>query len=238
MNFSQLTTQNPQTTLGELSLLTCDTCGKQETYKLEHHHLTNETLCEECYTDLDEDLVFSPHTDMRPQIKSHYKPDGSQENLMATAVSVQVVNQDRLQSFIADKDQLGDCWPSSLLMWWKMRKIGASRMRGKRNIEQTINDPDNQYHYWVENKGLVFEEMSGIRRIIPKDEYYRINKIVEAEAAEACGIHTDEYPKADRKLMRNLDERQLINIVVGMLRKYGRTDAEILFDLNITKKNK
>lgn len=228
MNYLRLTAQNPQATLKELSLLTCDTCGKLEKYKLQHNHLTDITLCDDCYTDPDEDRV-SAGPDMRPQIKSHW-------DLMTTAVNVRVVNGDRLQSAIADKDQMGDCWPSSLLMWWKMRKIGASRMRGKRTIEQTINDPDNQYHYWVENKGLVFEEMMGIRRIIPKDEYYRINKIVEAEAAEACGIHTDEYPKADRKLMRNLDERQLINIVVGMLRKYGRTDAEILLDLNISKK--
>ena len=65
----------------------------------------------------------------------------------------------------------GDCILASYATYFKMRKNGAVRVSG---IRKAMNLDNTDYpHYWVENKGLVFDCSNGQQIIVPKKSYYK-----------------------------------------------------------------
>jgi hypothetical protein len=79
----------------------------------------------------------------------------------------------------------GTCIPDSLKTWVKMFKAGATRMRGRRFGEVC-------FHYWVENKGKVFDISGNILSIVNTDEYYKQLQVVGAEPAIYSGLFRSE----------------------------------------------
>ena len=108
----------------------------------------------------------------------------------------------------------GDCIISSFETWWKLRRIGAVRCRGKRHIERDSPDPD-ALHYWVEAKGLIYQRTNGITQIVSIDEYYRVMEITDVERSiyfdnfENPSDKTREYVASINRIL-SLDERKRV----------------------------
>lgn len=104
---------------------------------------------------------------------------------------------------------MGNCVSSSLRTYYKMRKIGAVRVRGKRcrerddDKEQGNND---NWHYWVENKGVCFDLSGGFQQIYKKDDYYRLMGVSEAQEADLGGFFSTEI-KNRMKLTEHMKYR-------------------------------
>jgi hypothetical protein len=82
-------------------------------------------------------------------------------------------------------DGKGTCVPDSLRYWVKLAKAGATRMRGQRSFGMGI-------HYWVENKGKVFDISGNKLTICKTDEYYANFEITNIETAPYSGLFIDE----------------------------------------------
>jgi hypothetical protein len=81
----------------------------------------------------------------------------------------------------------GNCVSSSLRTWYKMRNTPAIRVRGKRQRE--IEDDKEQgrndnYHYWVENKGMCFDLSGGLQQILKKEDFYKQMCVVVSQKAD------------------------------------------------------
>jgi hypothetical protein len=92
-----------------------------------------------------------------------------------------------------------NCATDSLEVYMKLRKAGAVRVKGKRYLEREINDP-RAFHYWVENKGMVFDRHGGVQVIIDKESYYKLKKITDVSIAEHNGYFKEELPITDKRL--------------------------------------
>jgi hypothetical protein len=111
-------------------------------------------------------------------------------------------------------NQGANCVWDSLELYWKLRKVGAKRVRGKRNTERKHGG----HHYWVENKGMVFELHGGVQTIMTKSLYYKSAEITDVEVAQNKCFFDDEL-KCSELLIRRLREtnddawlRRLIDI--------------------------
>jgi hypothetical protein len=90
---------------------------------------------------------------------------------------------------------MGNCVSSSLRTYYKMRKNGAVRVRGKRCRERDDDKEqgtDKNYHYWVENKGMCFDLSGGLQQIFKKEDYYRLSDISETEEADLGAFFSSE----------------------------------------------
>jgi hypothetical protein len=86
-----------------------------------------------------------------------------------------------------------NCVCDSLELFYKLKKAGAKRVRGRREIERRTGDL-LAFHFWVENNGIVFEKHGGVQTIMSKDEYYKHLKLTDIEVAEYSGFFRDELP--------------------------------------------
>lgn len=90
-------------------------------------------------------------------------------------LSQKVIDKEKLENF-ENGLEAGDCIIASLVLVIKLKNTGAVRVRGKRELER-INDKitktNENYHYWVESKDLIFDDCAGIRKIYKKDEFYK-----------------------------------------------------------------
>lgn len=95
---------------------------------------------------------------------------------------------------VVNGEEGGDCLTSSFQTWVKLRKIGAVRVRGKRNLEQLQESSGrkNSWHYWVEAKGMVYDLSSGMTLLMTIENYYKASNVVSAEYAEYVGLFDDE----------------------------------------------
>jgi hypothetical protein len=100
---------------------------------------------------------------------------------------------------------MGDCVSSSLRTWFKMRKIGAVRVRGKRCRERDDDKEqgtDKNYHYWVENKDMCFDLSGGLQQIYKKEDYYRLMSVsVSKEADLKRAFFSDELKDVNKKFL-------------------------------------
>ena len=93
--------------------------------------------------------------------------------------------------------ELANCIDDSLDNYYKLKRVGAVRVRGKRYLEREKNDP-KAFHYWVESKGYVFDKHGGVQTIVDKESYYKVKKITDVEIAEYSGFFRDELLPCDR----------------------------------------
>ena len=116
-----------------------------------------------------------------------------------------------------------DCAGDSLIIFFKLRKIGAVRVRGKRNLEQEldiIHKNKKSLHYWVESKDIVFEEHGGVQQIFEKDYYYQHLNITEVEVARAdiSGFFPNELPSSICGMsltswFKNIGDKELLALI-------------------------
>lgn len=83
-----------------------------------------------------------------------------------------------------------NCQSDSLVVWAKLRKVGANRCVGTRKSDRATGDPLNK-HYWVEVKDLVYDEHGGVRQIFKRTAYYKAMEI-ECEEKTDCGLLISE----------------------------------------------
>jgi hypothetical protein len=109
--------------------------------------------------------------------------------------------------------ELGDCWTASMRLYMKLKGAGAIRVRGNRARDRT-DVPDNPpYHYWVENKGMVFESSCGVRQIYKKTEYYDVFEVQDVQVANFGLMFDDEIPNGYEDFMEILSDNQLESLI-------------------------
>jgi hypothetical protein len=98
----------------------------------------------------------------------------------------------------------GDCKSKSLETWLKLRHLGAVRKRGKRPHVEDLNHP-KEWHFWVENKGKVFDLSGGVTQIIDAQGYYKASNMQMIQTP-TCGClfndELDEIPTQDKKIWK------------------------------------
>jgi len=108
-----------------------------------------------------------------------------------TETGVYVRNVDALQ--IAYGGLIGgDCFLSSLECYWKLRANGAVRLKGVRNNMGFVDTPENP-HYWVENKGMVFDCGGGQQKIYKSEKFYELMGITWSVEGNEWGFHLDDH---------------------------------------------
>jgi hypothetical protein len=100
----------------------------------------------------------------------------------------------------------GNCFTSSLITYYKMRRAGAIRVSGIRNALPGCDNKDYP-HYWVEQKGKVFDSSNGQLKVVPIDEFYEQMGVVDRKVGDDKGI---------LPVGKNANERQ-INAEIMMM---------------------
>lgn len=96
---------------------------------------------------------------------------------------------DKLSTALEDLEQEngGDCVGSSFKIFQKLSKVGGKRVRGLVNNKDAMVDfvgNGKYFHYWVESKGMVFDDNKYQMVIAPIDEYYKYFQITDVEYAD------------------------------------------------------
>ena len=129
--------------------------------------------------------------------------------------------------------RLGDCWTASMRYYYKLRKIGAVRMKGKRAFDRLTEEQEKKenrytkphYHYWVENKGIVFEEHSGVQQIFKKDEFYNTLDISDIQQAKIGCFFEEELPNGlsekQKYNISNSSDKALKSTIIMCMKKQG-----------------
>lgn len=81
----------------------------------------------------------------------------------------------------------GNCFTSSLITYYKMRRAGAIRVSGIRNALPGCDNKEYP-HYWVEQKGKVFDSSNGQLKVVPIDEFYEQMGVVDRQVGNDKGI--------------------------------------------------
>jgi len=100
------------------------------------------------------------------------------------------------------------CVNYSFDTWIRLYKLGAKRVRAQVINETFTHNPNNDkivFHYWCETNKYVFNENAFCTMIIPRDEYYTFNKIINIEIAEN-GI----FKTYNKKLKINRDDDEML----------------------------
>jgi len=90
------------------------------------------------------------------------------------------------------KNGKDNCVNYSFDTWIRLYKIGAKRVRAQVINEAFTYNPNKEsivFHYWCETNKYVFTENAFCTMIIPREEYYNFNKIINIEISEN-GIFT------------------------------------------------
>lgn len=117
----------------------------------------------------------------------------------------------------------GDCQSKSLHTWYKMRKAGAKRMRGRRMTERLFEGLNvNRYHYFVVNKGMIFDQSMGVTQIAPAEAYYKDSEMQDLQESD-CGawfadeLETENAANYVRSLCENPENIRKLQILIGNL---------------------
>lgn len=146
-----------------------------------------------------------------------------------------IKNTDALQ--IAYGEQIGgDCFLKSFECYWRLRGAGAKRVCGIRTAIYGIDNADNP-HYWVENKGKVFDWGGGQQKIYDKDRFYELMKIVNVREGNDMGCFRKDRPERTlEEKTREILMKHGVKALIEFIRRTCNTDnVEALVRL---KKNK
>jgi hypothetical protein len=133
--------------------------------------------------------------------------------------------------------QAGDCGQASLLRYKKLYEIGnkvgktdgIKRVKGYREFDLTFEDPN--YHYWVENNGVVYDETCGRLNIYKdREQFYSFFKITQIEYSsfycffdmEFC--LDEEHSKKVRELI-NKNQDNLFRAIDMVIEQNTEEDA-------------
>jgi len=103
----------------------------------------------------------------------------------------------------------GDCVTQSMRLYIKLKGAGGVRVRGTRLSDRTICPVNTPPHYWVENKGYVFESFSGVSQIIEKSQFYKGWLVQDVEYAEYGMLFADEIPTGYGDHCKKFSTKQL-----------------------------
>lgn len=103
----------------------------------------------------------------------------------------------------------GDCYLKSLEVFWRLKGVGATRMCGVRAAILNADTPEHP-HFWVENKGKVFDWGGGQQKIYNKDRFYADMRIQGAREGNKNGF-----------FRRDSSEITLEKKTIYMLETYG-----------------
>lgn len=129
-------------------------------------------------------------------------------------ISGKVINALHFE-YINKTGELGDCESGSMRCYMKLKNAGAKRVKGFRKWDLDPTQGEISHHFWVENKGLVFEETCGLQYIYRKDEWYEENEITEVEYAEGL-LFEDEIDPTGYSQLGLMSDKQLNRLVVAM----------------------
>jgi len=140
-----------------------------------------------------------------------------------------ITNREVFNNMMSGSQLTADCVGDSLINFFKLRKNGAVRVRGKRTLERQddiIQKNKKSFHYWVESKDIVFEEHGGVQQICEKDFYYQNLNITDVEVARAdmCGFFPNELPLSIcgmslSKWFKNIGDRELLVLIKTYIAK-------------------
>ena len=119
---------------------------------------------------------------------------------------------------------LADCVTASLKIYMKLYKAGAVRVRGQRLFDRDCDAKYGgkpHYHYWVENKGMVFEEHGGVQCICDKIGFYRMRQIENVEYAPYVCFFQEELPENKELwyMFNDMSENQIKYLIEVYIRK-------------------
>ena len=106
----------------------------------------------------------------------------------------------------------GNCLIESMKLQVKLKKIGAKRVRGKRNIDREWEEKMEEkklLHYWVECGDLIYENYCGMSYIYHKKSYYRDFKMSDIEYA----IYDNLLFKDDMKYLSLYGEMEAFDFI-------------------------
>jgi hypothetical protein len=87
----------------------------------------------------------------------------------------------------------GDCFLKSFECYLRLRSAGAKRFCGRRTAIAGVDTDDNP-HYWVENKGMVFDCGGGQQKIYKTEKFYELMGIQgEREGNDVGCFRKDQY---------------------------------------------
>jgi len=144
-----------------------------------------------------------------------------------------ITNREVFNNMMSGSQLTADCVGDSLINFFKLRKNGAVRVRGKRTLERQddiIQKNKKSFHYWVEsvNKStnIVYEEHGGVQQICEKEFYYQSLKITDVEVAQPdmCGFFSNELPLSIcgmslSKWFKNIGDKELLALIKTYIAK-------------------
>lgn len=107
----------------------------------------------------------------------------------------------------------GDCWSQSMRLYLKLKGAGGVRVKGTRLSDRTrcpVNPPP---HYWVENKGMVFELSCGVSQIMKKEQFYEGFLVQDVEYAPYGMMFADEIPASGGLNVMGFNDTQLLMLI-------------------------
>jgi len=105
----------------------------------------------------------------------------------------QTINLERRDAWVAS-GELGDCWTQSMRLYMKLKGAGGVRVKGTRINDRRRCPVNPPHHYWVENKGMVFESFCGVTQIMKKEDFYKGHTVQDVEYAEFGLMFANEIP--------------------------------------------
>jgi hypothetical protein len=91
----------------------------------------------------------------------------------------------------------GKCYIYSIILFQKLRKIGAKRCRGTPNntsiMRKSKFNEEIAHHVWVETHNMVYDKSIFRTIIAPKDEWYQLYQISDVEYAEDGIFYKNNY---------------------------------------------
>jgi hypothetical protein len=133
---------------------------------------------------------------------------------MSVLLYQKIVNQDKYLKSIMGYG--ANCAGDSLDIWWKLKNNNPIRVKGKRNLEREVDLQENtnkNYHFWVESKGLVFEDHGGVRQIYKIEDFYKIHNISHIEKATHKCFFVEELPENMKDLVFVFNDLQLLFLI-------------------------
>lgn len=124
----------------------------------------------------------------------------------------------------------GDCYLKSFECFWRLKSAGAKRMVGIRTALPDTDTPESP-HFWVENKGKVFDWGGGQQKIYDKDAYYASMGIRHEKEGNDMGcFRINEYERKLEKASRTILDKGGVKDLIGYIKDCCREDNQERLD--------